>query len=544
MADVNMLHRMLEREQSGRQEWMEVWQETAELVMPNRASFTTQWSQGAMRRRRILDDTAEQANEVWAQGMGANMMSRQTRWFHLAVRNPAIARRKAVKLWLAEATDALYQNINDPAARFYPASHQVLLDLGAFGTSVLFMPERPRRKGGGVVYQARFIGDAVICESPYGVVDGVMFEQMWSLNDIVSEWGVEKLPPKLAEEYSKDGCDRTSKTHKVVHSVLERSERAVESTTAKNMPWASVWWMPEHKHQLDESGFREFPFAVPRLSKRTGEKYGVGHGVRMLHDIRMLQRMWETVIKAAQKAVDPPLLLPDNSFIGPIRTMPGGLNYMRSGIDPNERPAPLESGSRVDIGLDLLDFQRRVIERAFFNDVFDITADSSGVNVKATFVNSRRRDKLMRLSPIFSMLEPDLLDPIITRTYAVLDRQGLLPDPPEELAGGAVDIVYQSAIARAQRGSEVDDIFGLFDVIAPLAEGDPSILMNIDGDALVQHAGNELLNVSPKILRDPREVAAMRQQAQQAQEAAQMAELAPGVAGALKDVSEAQANVA
>jgi hypothetical protein len=538
-ADVMMLSRLLEREKEGRQQWLTIWQEVAELVMPNRATFTTDWADGQMRRRRILDDTAEQANEVWAQGMGANMMSRQTRWFHLGVRDSELARRRDVKVWLAEATDALYSNMNDPAARFYPATHQVLLDLGAFGSSILFMPERERRQGGGVAYQARFIGDAVLCESPYGVVDSVMFEQKWSMQDIVDEWGEEALPEKLAEEWRGEHCDRKTKKHMIVHTVMPRDDRAMGGDTSRSMAWASVWWMPAHKHVLRESGFREFPFAVPRLSKRTGEKYGVGHGIRKLHDIRMLQRMWETVIKAAQKAVDPPLMVPDDSFVGPVRTVPGGLNYFRPGTE--DRIAPMETGTRVDIGVELLDAQRRLIERAFFNDVFDITADSTGVNVKATFVNSRRRDKLMRLSPIFSLLEPDLLDPVIARTYAVLARQGLLPEMPAALEGAQVDVVYQSAISRAQRGSEVEDIFGLFDVVAPIAESDPSILMNIDGDALVQHAGNELLNVSPKILRDPRVVAQMRQQMKQEQDIQQAAELAPGVAGALKDVSQAQA---
>jgi len=537
-ADVNQLARLLEREKQGIQQWRTLWQEVAELVMPGRATFTTEWAQGQQRNRRILDDTAEEANEVWAQGMSANMMSRQTRWFHLGVTNPDIARRRDVKVWLAEATDVMYGNLNDPSARFYPATNQVLKDLGAFGTSIMFMPERSRRNGGGVAYQTRFLGDAVICEDPYGIVNGVMFEQNWSLQDIVDEWGEGKLPEKLSEEWSQDGCDRKTKKHMVVHAVLPRDDRAVGGQSATRMPFASVWWMPQHKAILDESGFREFPFAVPRLDPRTGEKYGVGHGLRKLHDIRMLQRMWETVIKAAQKAVDPPLMVPDDSFVGPVRTVPGGLNYFRAGTE--DRISALDTGARVDIGEALLEMQRDVIRKAFFNDVFDITADSTGVNVKATFVNSRRRDKLMRLSPIFSLLEPDLLDPIISRTYAVLARQGRLPEMPAAMEDVTLQVVYQSAISRAQRGSEVDDIFGLFDVIAPLAEGDPSILMNIDGDALVQHAGNELLNVSPKILRDPRMVAQMRQQQQQADDAAQMAQLAPGVAGALKDVSAAQ----
>ena len=42
-----------------------------------------------------------------------------------------------------------------------------------------------------------------------------------------------------------------------------------------------------------------------------------------LADIKMLNRMSEVTIRAAQKQVDPPLLVPDDGFMLPVRTIPG-----------------------------------------------------------------------------------------------------------------------------------------------------------------------------------------------------------------------------
>ena len=52
-----------------------------------------------------------------------------------------------------------------------------------------------------------------------------------------------------------------------------------------------------------------------------------------LPDVKMLNEMSKTTIKAAQKQVDPPLLVPDDGFILPVRTVPGGLNFYRAGTE-------------------------------------------------------------------------------------------------------------------------------------------------------------------------------------------------------------------
>ena len=54
--------------------------------------------------------------------------------------------------------------------------------------------------------------------------------------------------------------------------------------------------------------------------------------------IKMLNKMSEVTIRAAQKQVDPPLLVPDDGFMLPIRTVPGGLNFYRSGTRDRIEP--------------------------------------------------------------------------------------------------------------------------------------------------------------------------------------------------------------
>ena len=75
-----------------------------------------------------------------------------------------------------------------------------------------------------------------------------------------------------------------------------------------------------------------------------------------LPDVKMLNLMSKTIIQAAQKQIDPPLLVPDDGFLLPIRTQPGGLNFFRSGS--RDTITPLNTGANIPIGINMEE-QRR-----------------------------------------------------------------------------------------------------------------------------------------------------------------------------------------
>ena len=82
----------------------------------------------------------------------------------------------------------------------------------------------------------------------------------------------------------------------------------------------------------------EFPFVVPRYLKASNEIYGITYNDGVAN-VKMLNEMSKTTIKAAQKQVDPPLV-PDDGFL-PVRTVPGGLNFYRSGTRDRIEPLTL-----------------------------------------------------------------------------------------------------------------------------------------------------------------------------------------------------------
>ena len=96
------------------------------------------------------------------------------------------------------------------------------------------------------------------------------------------------------------------------------------------MPFKSRYVAIDDMKMLAEGGFNEF-YVVPRYLKASYEIYGRSPAMNALPDVKMLNKMSEVTIKAAQKQIDPPLMIPDDGFILPVRIRSGGLNFYRSG---------------------------------------------------------------------------------------------------------------------------------------------------------------------------------------------------------------------
>lgn len=489
-----------------RASWDSNWQDIADYMLPTRATFTTNSSKGANRRANIFDTTPELAIETLAAGLHGMFTSQAQRWFYLRPSDLSLMNNREVVMWLEKVLEIMYAVMNSPKSQFHSQIDQAYQDLAAFGTTCFYIEDS--RESPYVVYQTRHLGEVYVRENAAGQIDTIYRSFTRTLEQIVERFGVEALPNDLKMAWAKG--DSAEKSLELLHAVLPRRNQRVVGIGGRSMPWASAWMLVDQKHALRESGYREFPYQVARWRVRTGETYGVGPGLRMLPEVRMLNEMFKTVMKAAQKTIDPPLQMPDNSFIGPVRTMPSGINYYRSGTA--DRIEPINTDSRIDIGLEMLERQREIIREGFFNDAFDITSDSDGVNVKATFTHQRRDDKFRKLAPVQSRLGQELLQGAIERTYAILERRRVLPEPPEVLADKPLSIEYVSPVARAMRTTEADDIMRLLELAAPLGEISPDSLHNIDADEALRLAGTSLFNVPPSILRDKKEVERMRQE--------------------------------
>ena len=291
---------------------------------------------------------------------------------------------------------------------------------------------------------------------------------------------------------------------------------------------------------LGESGFDEFPFMVPRFVKDSVSTYGRSPAMTALPDVKMLNKMSEVTIRAAQKQIDPPLMVPDDSFMMPIRTTPGALNFYRSGT--RDRLEPLNIGANNPLGLAMEQERRNAIRQAFYVDQLLM---SNGPTMTATEVLQRNEEKMRLLGPVLGRLQSELLQPLISRSFALLLREGLLPAAPEQLQGQDIDIEYVSPLAKAQRLTDLQAMLRGFEVMMQVAEIAP-VMDYLDSDRLVQYLV-EVTGIPARVIRSDEEVAQMRRQQQEQQAAMQQqadammqSEMAQNLAPMVKAVGQTQ----
>jgi len=232
-----------------------------------------------------------------------------------------------------------------------------------------------------------------------------------------------------------------------------------------------------------------------------------------LPDVKVLNKMVEVSLKAAQKQVDPPLLVADDAVILPIRTAPGSINYFRSGS--RDTIQPLNIGANNPLGLNMEDQRRNAISRTFHVDQLLIQENRT---MTATEVMQRNQEKMRILGPVIGRLQQELLQPLIIRVFNIMLRNKLFVEAPRILENQEVDIEYVSPVAIAQKGSELESImrglelFGSISQIAPVTD-------YIDENGLVKRIIN-ILGLPAKMIKSDKEVEqirAVRQQEQAAQ---------------------------
>ena len=71
--------------------------------------------------------------------------------------------------------------------------------------------------------------------------------------------------------------------------------------------------------------------------------------------------------------------------------------------------------------------------------------------ITAREVAEKHEEKLLMLGPVLERLHTELLDPLIDRTFNILQQNGVLPVPPPELQNKDLNVEYVSVLAQAQR---------------------------------------------------------------------------------------------
>ena len=482
-----------------RQTWESHWQEVADYMMPRKADVTKQRSKGDKRSELIFDSSPLHAVELLSASLHGMLTNPSTPWFSLRFKNVDTGDADEANEWLQDTTEKMYDAFN--RSNFQQEIFELYHDLITFGTASMFIEEDADDI---IRFSTRHIGEIYISENNKGRIDTVFRKFKISARAAIQQFGEKNVSNTLRGVAMKDPYEEVT----ILHVVYPRENYDPKKKDAKNMPFASCYIELDNKHEISQSGFNEFPYVVPRYLKASFEIYGRSPAMTALPDVKMLNEMSKTTIKAAQKQVDPPLLVPDDGFILPVRTVPGGLNFYRAGT--RDRIEPLNIGANNPLGLNMEEQRRNAIRDTFYVNQLMM---QNGPQMTATEVVQRNEEKMRLLGPVLGRLQSELLRPLIDRTFAILLRKKIFRQAPQFLAGQDIQIEYVSPLAKAQRSSELQSIMRAIEIFGSLAQISP-VFDHINIDNLVTHLA-DIVGVPAKVLNSKSEVNAIRQKKQQ-----------------------------
>jgi len=524
--------RRVDKLNAERQNYATFWQNVAKYVSPRKAYITREHTPGTKYDYDVYDTTAMQSNMILAAGLHSYLTNPNSRWFSLRFEDEVLNEQAEVKAWVSDTEDRMYNKIN--ASNFNQQIHELYLDLGVFGVACMYEEEDEVE---GIRFYSRDIAEIYLCENEKEKIDTVYRKFKMSALQAWEKWG------EAAGEVVKNFMEKKEYDKQVefIHEVKPRYERDVTKDDAANMPFESTYIEVSKKHLINQSGYREFPYFTPRFNKNSGEVWGSSPAMVLYADIKMLNEMVKVMIRSAQKQVDPPLVLPHDGYLLPIKYGPGALNFRLKGT-ADDKIEPLATGANISIGLEIISQWQSIIKKGYFVDLFLLLADPARKDMTATEVMQRVEEKMLILAPVLGRLMNEFLDPLINRTFAIMWRNRQLSPPPQSIQNMSYRIEYISPLARAQKLDQMKSINNFLNIIAQMATIVPDVLDNVNPDKVVNDI-QELYGVNPEYIRDEKEVKAIREARAQAMRIQQQLATAQQGADIAKTATEADANL-
>jgi len=499
-----------------RRHWDDQWQEIADHGL-GRRDYTVKREPGRQRNVRIYDTTMADSNGLLAAALHALLTNPSTSWFDLAFQSPQFNEIDESARWLEAVRQVMTNSFRRPESGFTTQMHEFYTDLTGFCTACVFVEDDV---GKGPSFSARPMGEIFIDEDFAGNITVTYRKFTLKAWQAVAQFGKKNVP--RAQDNVKH--ERGDVEMDFIHLVRKRDQPLPGNIFAQGMPWESIYVDLDSSKVILEGGYHEMPYLTSRWSKDAGELYGRGPGITSLPSAKMLNAIWRTYIRSAEKQADPPLLVEDDGVMpgSQLRTTPNSQISIRptgSGQPPVQY---LEHRGRYDVADNVIETFTSRIQRAFHNEIIQAFQDP---RMTATQVIELARLSQRILSPVLGRMQTEILEPMINRTFGILSRANAFPPPPDFLQGQELRIDYVSPVARAQRASESQAVLDTFTALAAMAEADPGVLDNFNFDEAARTLGDGN-GIPLKVIRPRKEVGAIREERQRQQEEQQQLEQA------------------
>jgi hypothetical protein len=505
-----------------------LYQQVADLIYPRENQITTKKTPGEDKSLDIVDPTAIFDSQDMTSGLIGTWIPAGRLFFGLRVKDRRIGELDHVKRWLALATQIAHDEMFE--SNFMLQLQETVHALVVFGTGCLY--SEWDNKALSLNYKDWDIAAYTLKQDSKGNVDTVILKFPLTARQA----GQEFKNPGTQTQKDAESPDNESKLHEFIHIVHPRENRHWKFTDSSNMPFESAFVNIKEQIIVEEGGFEELCYAVPRWEKSSSEKYGRGQGTMVLSAVKELQQMHRDFIECGHKWNNPPTETVDANIEGEVNMSPGARNHvLEAGAIKAISPGAM---GNFPITKEMLEFQQEIIHKVFFKDIFVQLSQMKGDRRTTIEIEARIREGMRRLVSPVSRMESELFTPVITRSILLLIRNGRIPYPPGELRGQEFGIEYMGELAMAMRDYQARAFVQGVNMITAVAPMFPEAVDEINMNRALPDI---LLSSGFKVehLSTPEEKAAKRQKREQEQMQIKMAQAAQVASKSYADVTKA-----
>jgi len=475
-----------------------LYQEVADLMYPCENQITGQTTPGSDKSRDIRDPTGIFALDDMVAGLIGTWIPAGQSFFGVKAKDRRRNTDRAMR-YMALTTEIAHEEMFE--SNFMLQLHDTVKALAGFGTGNMY--SEWDNKSLGLNYKDWHISTYTIKQNSRGMVDTMILTYNLTARQAAEEF---TNPGEKVLQNAND-IKNESKRHTFIHVVRPRNERCYHLTDSLNMPFESLYINKDEKIVVEESGFDEFPFAVPRWEKSSIEKYGRGRGTVMLSAVKELQQMHKDFVECGNRWNNPSRWQVDDDIEGTLNNSPGALNhFMKAGA-----AGALDSqlNGNFPITEKVIGFQQELVNRGFYKDIFVQLADLKGDRRTTVEIEARLKEGLRRLVSPVARMESELFTPLITRSILLLIRNGRIPPPPPELSGAEFGIEYMGELALAMRNYQARAFTQFTSLVADMAPVFPEATDVLNLDRALPNIGLTM-GVRVDDLNTPEEIAEKR----------------------------------
>lgn len=520
-----------------RRSWEPRWREYKDFIDPARGRFLSSISSSEVNNGgkdipdKRINSEASRALSILASGMQSGLTSKARQWFLLTHPDPDMGRYQPVRQWydkVQEVLEGIYRRSN-----VYACLLHTYREMACFGTGAMSVMPHPERT---IFCRPFTTGTYYLSMNEWFEVDAFFHVEFLTAHQLVQQYGREKLPDVVKSAL--DG-KKYEDRFEVVNAILKHPE-AYGIPVKEGFEVGSVHFLASARENdsdfLRIGYYRSWPIMTPRWDVIDTDVYGVPPSFDVINDIKMVQRMETDCLKGIAKSVTPPMRIPPEMERRGLNMQPGGLNVVNSMQEHAVAPL-ITVPSNVPQLQAKIDRVIQGIKEGYYNTLFLALLTQDNPQMTAREVAERHEEKLLMLGPVLERIHYELLDPLITRTFQLAIREGLIPPPPQGVDLSETEVEYVSILSQAQKAVGVNRIEQSASFLGSLTSVYPEVRHALDPFKTYQEY-NQMIGVRANIFRTEDEYKKAVEAEMQQKQVAEGAAVAEPLANSAKVMSE------